>query len=389
MAEYKLAADTISTTDIEELTGWLAGNPRLTQGEKVREFEHQWARWVGTRYAVFVNSGSSANLLMYHALLVSGRLVGRTVIAPAVSWPTTVAPALQLGMDTVLCDADWQTLGVDMEHLEELCTKRRPAAVIVVHVLGVPVDLASLLRLREQFGFALLEDACAAIGSEYDGRRVGTFGDVAAFSFYFGHQISTIEGGMVCTSDRDLRDCLRAVRAHGWSRDLESATQRQWAERWDVEDFNRLFTFYYPGFNLRSTDLNARIGLSQMKRIDTVVARRAQNHEMYRKRFSGDPAFHVQQNDRAFIASIAFGALAETAEHRRRIARELDRAGIETRPLGGGNMSRQPFWRRSNDVVPLPVADRVHDTAFQLPNHPSLSEEDVTFICDTVLGVRP
>lgn len=389
MKQYRLAEDTIDQGDIEELIDWLRSGPWLTQGPLTRQFEQEFARWTGTRYATFVNSGSSANLLMYYALLVSGRLRNRKVIVPAVSWATTVAPAIQLGFEPVLCDADPRTFGPDPDHLESLLTRHQPGAVITVHVLGVPNDMQPLMELRERFGFLLMEDACAATGSRYDGKRVGTFGDLSAFSFYFGHHLSTIEGGMVCTDDEGLHDILLHIRSHGWAKDLEPEKEAALAAEASVEDFNRPFTFYQPGFNVRSTDLNARLGLSQMKKADRVVARRVENHLRYQTRFEAADGFACQSNPRATISSISFAVLAATSEHRGRISAALRADQIETRPLGGGNMSRQPFWASRFGTTDLPVADRIHSTAFHLPNHPGLDTEDVAHISNVVLAVRP
>jgi CDP-6-deoxy-D-xylo-4-hexulose-3-dehydrase len=385
--KYLLAKDTIDEQDLRELIDWLKTNPWLTQGPVVQEFERQWAEWVGTRYATLVNSGSSANLLMYYAALLSGQLKNRKIIVPAVSWATTVAPAIQLGFEPIICDADWTTFGLDMAHLERLLQSHSPGAVIVVHTLGVPAQVDRLLELKERHGFVLMEDACAGFGSDYDGRRVGTFGDVSTFSLYFGHHISTIEGGFLCTNDEHLHDILLHIRSHGWAKDLPADKEADLARSHGALEFNRPFTFYYPGFNVRSSDLNARIGLSQMRRIDWVVRRRVENHIVYQSRFERSEAFHCQRNPRATICSISFVALASSLEHRDRVVRELNKNGIETRPLGGGSMARQPFWVARYGPTSLPVADRIHECSFMLPNHPHLSREDVLHICDVVLAV--
>jgi len=389
-ARYRLAERTIPREDLQKLIAWLESDPWLTQGPLVREFEQRWAAWLGTRHATFVNSGSSANLLMYYALLVSGRLRNRRVVVPAVSWATTVAPALQLGFEPIMCDADPDTFGLDPRELEPILRAHDPAAVIAVHVLGVPCDMEPLQDLRRRYGFVLMEDACAATGSRYDGRRVGTFGDLASFSFYYGHHLSTIEGGMVCTDDDGLHELLVELRSHGWANDLAPDREASLAARHAVIEFNRRFSFYTPGFNVRSTDLNAHLGLSQLARAEDVIARRIENHGVYQSRFRQAEGFRIQRNERATISSIAFTALAESPQHRTAVAAALAAAGVETRPLGGGNMSRQPFWAERYGVVPMPMADRIHETSFQLPNHPQLTPEDVHVICDTVLAApRP
>jgi CDP-6-deoxy-D-xylo-4-hexulose-3-dehydrase len=387
MRRYALAENTITRDDLQELITWLQTDPWLTQGELVFEFERQWAKWLGVAHATFVNSGSSANLLMYYALRLSDSLRNNRIVVPAVSWATTVAPAIQLGFEPLLCEADLQDFGLDLNALEDLLKRHEPAAVVIVHVLGVPNQMDDLLKLRDRYEFMLLEDACAATGSRYDGRPVGTFGAIATFSFFYGHHLSTIEGGMVCTNYEELHDILLHIRSHGWARDLAGDKETKLARQAKALEFNRPFTFYYPGFNVRSTDLNARIGLSQLRRADNVVGRRVENHHRYQTRFLAAD-WHCQTNERAVICSISFAALAHSPAHRDRVAAVLRANRIETRPLGGGNMSRQPFWSDRYETTALPIADRIHATAFQLPNHPLLTLEDIDFISNTVLAVE-
>jgi len=384
---YPLAEATIDRQDIDQLIQWLQTYPWLTQGRLVNEFEQQWSSWLGRPYSLFCNSGSSANMLMFYAALLSGRLKNKTVVVPAISWATTVAPAIQLGFEPIMCEADWQTFGLDLDQLEQLCRDHQPSAVIVVHTLGVPGLMDRLLELREKFGFMLMEDACPATGSTFKGQHVGTFGDMASFSFYFGHHLSTIEGGMVSTDDEALQDILLHIRSHGWPKDLEPAKEAALAAAHNVLDFNRRFTFYYPGFNFRSTDLNARIGLSQMAKVDRVVERRIENQSVYERRFTGSEHFHFPTNEHGVTCSISFVALAASLEHRDLVGQTLGRYDIETRPLGGGSMSRQPFWADRFGSRPFPVADAIHTRSFMLPNNPDLSTDDINFICDVVFDV--
>jgi CDP-6-deoxy-D-xylo-4-hexulose-3-dehydrase len=234
-----------------------------------------------------------------------------------------------------------------------------------------------------------MEDCCAATGSRYQGRPVGTFGELSSYSFYFWNHLSTIEGGMVCTGDEELHDILLHIRSHGWPKDVAPDKEALAARKHDVIQFNRRFTFYYPGFNVRSTDLNARLGLAQLRKADTVVARRVENHRAYQARFAHAGGFRCQSSPRATISSISFVALAASLEHRERIARALDAHRIETRPLGGGNMSRQPFWTERFGAQAFPVADTIHERSFMLPNHPRLGIPDVNRIADVVLEVAP
>ena len=385
---YSLAERTIDEADVAELIDWLKTNPQLTQGPVVKEFEKTWSAWLGRQYSVFVNSGSSANLIMYYALLLSGRLKNNKVIVPAASWATTVAPAIQLGFEPIMCESDWQTFGLDLEHLEQLCEEHDPGAVIVVQTLGVPGHMDALLALKAKHGFALMEDACPATGSVYKGKKVGSFGDMASFSFYFGHHLSTIEGGMVSTDDEELYDILLHIRSHGWAKDIAPEKEAKLAAEHGALPFNRIFTFYYPGFNVRNTDLQARIGLGQMNKADWVCARRVQNQRRYEERLAGSK-LHIPNNPDGVTCSISFVALAETSDKRDDIAAALRAKGIETRPLGGGSMGRQPFWAQRFGARSYPVADAIHTRSFMLPNNPDISLADVDFISDVVLGVVP
>jgi CDP-6-deoxy-D-xylo-4-hexulose-3-dehydrase len=384
--KYFLAEDTIDDKDIDELVSWLKTYPRLTKGNVTLEFESAWSKWLGSRHSLLCNSGSSANLLMYDALLLSGRLKNKKVIVPRVGWVTTVAPAIQLGFEPIMCEADPDTFGLDLNHLERLLKKHKPSTVVLVQVLGVPHKMPELLALKEKHGFFLLEDACAAVGASGYGQKLGTFGDMGSFSTYFGHQISTIEGGIVSTNDKKLHDLLLMLRSHGWSKDLDPQAHRELVERYKIDDFHSPFVFYVPGLNLRSTDLNAFIGLGQVRKIDSIVARRSENHLRYLERLGG--RFRVQRTaaEDARLCSISFGALARSTEERRGIVKALSENGIETRIFSAGNLGLHPFWYERYGKASFPTADRIHHCGFFLPNNPSLKAKDVDFICDVVLG---
>ena len=381
---YHLAEDTIDRADVDRLIRWLKTYPRLTKGKVTLEFEAKWGRWLGRERSVFCNSGSSANLLMFDALLLSGRLKNRKVIVPSVGWVTSVAPAIQLGFEPIMCEADPETFGLDLVHLEKLLKRHRPGAVMLVQVLGVPHKMEEIMRLKKRYGFFLMEDACAAVGAEYRGRKVGTFGDMASFSYYFGHQFSTIEGGMVSTGDARLGDLLLMLRSHGWSKDLSRPAHAALVRRHRVDDFHSPFVFYEPGFNLRSTDLNAFIGLGQIDKLAAIAAARQKNHEHYLRRLGG--RFYTQTWEKGSrVCSISFGLLAQDHRERRAIVSALDAGGIETRIFSAGNLGLHPFWSKRYGKASFPFADRIHHTGFFLPNNPSLKAADVDKICDTVL----
>lgn len=382
--KYHLAEDTIDRRDIHRLIAWLRSYPRLTKGHLTLEFEERWSRWLGKKHSVFCNSGSSANLLMFYTLLVWGGLKNRKVVVPSVGWVTTIAPAIQFGFEPLMCEADVDTFGLDLNHLEDLLKKHRPGAVMMVHVLGVPHKMDQIQALKSRYGFILLEDACAAIGASLNGRRAGSFGDMSSFSFYFGHQISTIEGGMVSSNDRRFRDMLLMLRSHGWSKDLDSQDHKALVKSHKIDDFHAPFVFYEPGFNLRSTDLNAFLGLGQLDKINWIVSSRQRNHAIYQE-LLGDRFYTQRAPSGSVVCSISFGLLAKNTVQRKTIVNALVKNGIETRIFSAGNLGLHPFWAKRYGKASFPMADRIHHTGLFLPNNPSLTRTEVNFISRVVL----
>ena len=260
-----LVKDTISNSDIDELIDWLSTYPRLTKGPLTLELEKKWSEWLGVKYSVFCNSGSSANLLMLSAFKEYHHIKNNVkVVVPSVAWATDLAPVMQLGMIPLLCDCNMDDLSVDLEHLEEIFWRKNPDALMMVSVLGLVPNMDKIVKLCDEYNVILLEDTCEAMGCEYKGQKLGTFGKMSTFSTFFGHHISTIEGGIISTNDFELYELLLSIRSHGWDRDLSVETQFQLQQDWDVSDFDAMYTFYYSGFNMRSTDLQAYIGLTQI-----------------------------------------------------------------------------------------------------------------------------
>jgi len=384
--KYKLAEKIIDEKDIHALTVWLNSIPILTKGSLTRELEFSWAKWISTKYAVFVNSGSSANFLMAYAALLSNKLRNKKVVVPSVGWVTTVSPFIQLGFEPIMCGANPDTFGFDYDQLEALLKKHRPALVIMVQVLGVPDDMDVLKRLQKKYEFMLLEDACAALGAQYDGKKVGTFSDMSSFSFYFGHQLSTIEGGMVNTNSKELYDLLLLLRSHGWGKDLDEKTRSKLMKKYKIDDFHQPFTFFVPGLNMQNTEVGAFLGLRMMKKADAVSKIRNRNHLLYAANLKN--VTFQKWNSKAVPCSISFGALAKDEAHRKAIVKALTLNGIETRLFSAGNLGLHPFWFEKYGKFHHPISDAVHNQGFFLPNHESLSPRDVQFIYTVVNSVK-
>jgi CDP-6-deoxy-D-xylo-4-hexulose-3-dehydrase len=374
----RLAENTITHEELIALSEWIPNSPQLTKGPLVVEFEKKFASFTGTKHCVMVNSGSSANLLMAYSLLEGNYLRNKKVVVPAISWITTLSPFLQFGFEVLLCDSNNVNLGLDTAKLEELFIKEKPALLILVHVLAHLNDMEEINRLCEKYDVLLIEDACEALGtSDINGKKAGNLSLAGSFSFYYGHHISTIEGGAVTTNDTKLYNLMLSIRSHGWSRDVDSNFKEDWKKEYNIDDVREFYTFYYPGFNLRSTDLNAFIGISQLDKMNEIIKVRENNYNFYNKYLEGK--YWKQESKFQELSSFAYGTIVE---NRIEVFNHLKKNNIEVRPLICGSMGKQPFWIKKYGHTPLEVADVIHDYGLYLPNHLYLDEEKIKFVCE-------
>lgn len=375
-----LVKDTINDSDIEKLIVWLKEGHRLTKGPETLKFEEKWSKYLGVKYSVFLNSGSSANLAMVYSLIESKRLKNNKIIVPSVSWVTTVSPTIQLGLTPILCDCDKDDLGLDIEHLELLFKEHNPSAVILVHVLGVPNKMDEIMSLCDKYNVILLEDSCESIGSKYNKQLTGTFGLMSSFSFYFGHHMSTIEGGMVSTNDFEMYQMLLSIRSHGWNRDLTEDNKKMLNEKYDLNEFRALYTFFHPGFNLRSTDLQAFIGNIQLDKIDDIVKKRINNFNLYND-FLNDDFWKVKPSDNTVVSNFAYPIIIKNVVE---LSGILFENGVENRPLICGSINEQPFWYEKYGKTYLPNSKVVHYNGMYLPNNPDMTLKEIRKITDIV-----
>ena len=374
-----LVKDTISDIEMQKVADWLTTSPRLTKGPLTLEFEKAWSSWQGCEYSVFVNSGSSANFLMMLALLQTDRLKNKTVVVPAVSWITTASPLIHLGFNPILCDCDNDDLGLDIEDFEKLCKEHSPSAVVLVHVLGHANKMDKIRDICDRYNVLILEDCCEAHGARIDNEKVGNFGLMSTFSFYFGHHMSTIEGGMICTSDRELYNILVSLRSHGWVRDMETDIKSGILQKYDVDDFQSAYFFVYPGMNVRSTDLNAFIGLLQLENLDETIDARYRNYQLYYELLND--VCHIQNSESSIVSSLALGLLTP---HRDRVAKALIKNQVECRPLICGSLQRHPFWYENYPVRSMPNAERVHKHGLYIPCHQAMTNDDIRYVANVI-----
>ncbi len=382
--DWPLMRNNVSRADLDAVCAFLRhDDPVLTQSREVCAFEHEWSDWLGVRHSVFVNSGSSANLVTLAAL--KELYGGGEIIVPAITWVSDIAAVLHCGFEPVFVDIDRQTLGMDNDQvLAKISARTR--GVFLTHVLGYNALTKPLLDELRRRSVSLLEDVCEAHGATFQGRKLGTYGLASNFSFYYAHHLSTIEGGMVCSNDTDFYETVRMLRSHGLVRELDSESRRR-DYRDEYPDLNPEFIFALPAYNVRSTEINAVLGRSQLPRLDEAICQRTENLRLFLDHL--DP--EVYQTDFAVEGSsnYAFTLILRQPDETlmRRIMRTLKMRGVEFRrgTAGGGNQLRQPYlrrllgpeaWRR------CPRADHVHFYGMYIGNYPSLPRDTILRLCE-------
>ena len=382
----KLVSDTIDRQDINALVEWLQQEPipRLTKGELTVELEKKWAKKIGTKYSVFVNSGSSSILLTLAALKYSNKLKNNKIIVPGLSWATDVSSPMLLGYETYMCDCNLKDLSCDLNHLEELFKEHTPSTFILVSPLGLVPDMDRIVDLCNKYDVILLEDVCESMGSKYQNNYLGSFGLASFYSMYFGHHLSTIEGGFINTNDEDLYHLLLMIRSHGWDRDLPKNIQKELRDEYKCTDFNSLYNFYVPGMNVRSTDLQAFIGLKAINKLDDYSEKRRVNFKHYIKLIKNNK-LELTENENDFVSSFAIPILNLKRDD---IIKELQDNNIEVRPLIAGNMANKPMWYNENKIPPLPNCESLDEFGFYIPNHQDLTYNDIELITNIINRYR-
>lgn len=384
MKKIDLIQDTIDNHDIDQLINWLSTYPRLTKGPLTLEFEQEWSSWLGCKYSVFVNSGSSANLLMLYCLKVLNKLKNNKICVPALCWATDLAPVMQFDLHPLLIDCNLDTLSVDLNHLEQVFINESPSALLLVSVLGLSPDMDKIVELCKKYNVILLEDNCESQGTKYNDIKLGNYGLMSSFSTYFGHTMSTIEGGMICTNDEDIYYTLLQLRSHGWDRDLPLHAQEKLRAQWNVSDFASLYTFYLPGFNVRGTDLQAFLGLNQLKKVDKMIQNRNENFIYFKSRLKNKVWF-VNDLENTYTSNFAIPVITKDIDTKNKLIESLKLNNIACRPLISGSMGIQPFYIKKYGECKLPNCTLIDECGLYVPNHDKLSKQEIDLICDIIL----
>jgi len=346
---YPLIENPYRKSDISEALKVLKSR-RLTIGPVTDKFQNSFTKKLGSKFSLMVNSGSSANLLALQCLINPYRKKrlkpGDEVLIPSLCWSTSLWPIIQSGLKPKFVDIDLDSLNINLNDLKKKISKKTKA-ILVVHVLGNCADMSELMRIVKKHNLILIEDTCESLGTKYKNKYLGTFGDFSSFSFYSSHQISSGEGGMICCKNNDDHEIIKSLRAHGWSRGLKNekkiaATNKHLDSR---------FIFYNSGFNLRSTDIAASIGLNQFKDIDQFIKKRSINRDKILKMFKKKIKMmkylsFIDANNHVKASWFGIPILLSKKINRNKFLKKIEKLGVETRPIISGNFLKQPSIKK-------------------------------------------
>ncbi len=366
----------------KKLVDFITKSKVLSMSEECSKFEKSFAEKQERKYAVFVTSGSSANLVLIQSLLNLGRLKkGDKVGFSALTWATNVMPLIQLGLVPVPIDCEVETLNISTNTL--LDCKKNLDALFITNVLGFCDDLDKIEKYCLENDILLIEDNCEALGSKFSGKLLGNFGLASTASFFVGHHMSTIEGGMICTDDEELHTMLLATRAHGWDRNLSENKQQQLRTNNKVDDFFARYTFYDLAYNARPTEINGFIGNAQLGYWDEIVEKRENNFKKFQTATEGNNDFiSLRLGHMEVVSNFAMPVVCKDLDLFQKYKNKFKKANIEIRPIIAGDMTKQPFYKKYiDDSADCKNADFVHKNGFYFPNNPELSSGDINLLC--------
>ena len=366
--------NSITKQDKEVVIDFINQSDRYTNGPKVKELEELWSSWLGVDYSLFVSSGSSANLILISAIIDKYNLKrGDKVLVPAMTWVTNISPIIQLGLEPVFCDVDIKNFSFDLDHFSELAKLHHDIRVVfVTHLFGIAAPINEFKKIIPNAIY--IEDCCESHGAEIDGKKVGTFSLGSTFSSYFGHHMNTIEGGFVSTNNFELYELLKAKRSHGLARETSKETFNKYRELYPEVDED--FLFITDGFNCRNTEINAVLGIEQVKRLDSFISKRRMICDKFvniLKKY-GDVFFLP---DFEGNSSFCLPFILKDSVLRVRLKEFLETGGVETRPLCSGNLLRQPFLAGYTLDKEDSGVDYLHYHGFFIGNHHMIEDDDI------------
>lgn len=384
---WPLMEDTITFKDRIKMSLFLLTSSRLTNGPRVREFEKEWSEWLGVKHSLYVSSGSTANSLLISAVKeYYGLRDGDKVLVPSTTWMTNVAPVFQAGLQPIFCDINLNNFSFDVEELKYVASVHPDIkAVFITHLIGFSSDVE---KIREIFPDALiLEDVCESHGVEGpNGKKRGTESNGSTFSFYFGHHMTTIEGGMVCTNNTELYELMRLKRSHGMAREASPHIFQQYAK--ENPEIDEMFLFMTDGYNFRNHEVCAVLGLSQLKRLDRNIKIRRDNYEFFNQKLLESNKYYIPEYQIG-NSSFSFPLICIDGERSNVIKNTLNENGIEFRPVISGNLLRHPAFKKYKLCTQRenPNVETLHKNGLYVGNSQYVTKKKIDKLFDILSNI--
>ena len=371
---WPLQENVISDYERQKLSHFILNTKRFTQFKEVAKFEKAYSKWQNSKYSVFVNSGSSANLL----IIQSAKEIYKwnendEVLVPSLTWPTTVTPVIQSGLKPVFVDCNLDDFSFDYNDLKKKITKRTKA-IFLAHIIGFPADIKKIKKIIKDKNILILEDSCESQGATIGKKKVGNFGLASSFSFYWGHHLTTIEGGMITTNDKNFYHTCLLKRSHGLARELPKKLHLKIKKKYKNIDFK--FLFLNCGFNFRNTEINAYLGRFQLPQINNWIKKRNNNYNNFYK-ICLKYESHLKLTINKGISSFVLPFIFKKKKDKQDFEQLLIKNGIETRPFIAGNLLKQPFLKKYN-TTNLPNVTFLHNNSFYIGNNQFVDEKKIT-----------
>ena len=383
---WPLMKNSISLWDRVQLAKFVLTSDKFTQGENVERFEREWSKWLGCKYSLFVTSGSTANFLLVASIIEEyGLKRGDKVILPSCTWVTNINPIIQLGLTPIFCDVNLENYSFDLENLKQISEFHSDIKLVfVTHLLGIPAQVEEYRKIFPEALF--IDDVCESHGClDNSGNKIGKNSLGATFSFYFGHHMSTVEGGMISTNSKELYDLMKMKRSHGLAR---VSDQFEYYQKQNPE-IEKSFLFVSDGYNFRNTEFGAVLGLSQLERLDDFILNRRNAYDQFVQIMSSEknrdnfyPIVYNRGN-----SCFCFPFICKTKETKFKLIDMFSKYKIEYRPVVGGNLLRQPYLKHyaiSGKRENLNV-DVIHENGIYIGNNQFVSEKDMNLL-QNILG---
>ena len=390
---HPLMKNNIIKDDINKVIAFLKKNPVLTQSKNVEKFEKSWSKWLGVKYSIFLNSGSSANFLSMSLLRQLNKDKKKNeIIVPPLTWVSDINAIIFNGYKPVFCDINFENLSISESDLSKKINTKT-AAVFITHAQGFNGLTETILKLLKKENIPLIEDVCESHGAKYKNKKLGSIGLISNFSFYYAHHLSTIEGGMVCTNDRDIYEMALMMRGHGMLREIKRKHQIIKISK-QYPDLNKNFIFLYPGFNFRNNEIGAVIGLNQLKRLDINNSKRNKNFKFFLSLLHEDKV--ITRFNLEGTSNYAFPLILKNGnfKSRDRLEKLMNLNNIEFRRgnAGGGNQLRQPYlkkyFKNKSKYLKFKNTDYIHHYGYYIGNYPDLKKKNIIILCKILNSLK-